>query len=29
VADPDTLSGKDRVQPALAGLPPLFSVEGR
>lgn len=28
VADPDTLSGKDRVQPALADLPPLFSVKG-
>lgn len=29
LADPDTLSGKDRVQPALAGLPPLFSVKGQ
>lgn len=26
VADPDTLSGKDRVQPLLAELPPLFSL---
>jgi len=29
IADPDTLSGKDRVQPALADLPPLFSVKGQ
>ena len=29
VADPDTLSPKDRVQPALADLPQYFSVEGR
>lgn len=29
VADPDTLSAKDRVQPALADLPRYFSVEGR
>jgi dTDP-4-dehydrorhamnose 3,5-epimerase len=28
IADPDTLSGKDRMQPALADLRPLFSVEG-
>lgn len=28
VADPDTLSPKDRRQPALADLPNLFSVEG-
>ena len=28
LADPDTLSGKDRAQPALAELPPLFSLEG-
>ena len=27
VADPDTLSGKDRVQPLLADLPPYFSVK--
>jgi len=27
VADPDTLSGKDRTQPRLADLPPLFSVK--
>jgi dTDP-4-dehydrorhamnose 3,5-epimerase len=29
LADPDTLSGRDRVQPALADLPPLFSVKGQ
>ena len=29
VADPATLSAKDRVQPGLAGLGALFSVEGR
>ena len=29
LADPDTLSRKDRVQPALANLRPLFSVKGR
>jgi dTDP-4-dehydrorhamnose 3,5-epimerase len=28
VADPDTLSGKDRVQQALSALPPIFSLEG-
>lgn len=28
VANRDTLSAKDRVQPALADLPPLFSVKG-
>ena len=28
VADPDTLSNKDRVQPALADLPPLFTLKG-
>lgn len=28
VADPDTLSAKDRVQPALSDLPAYFSVEG-
>ena len=28
VADPDTLSGKDRVQPKLADLPPLFAMKG-
>lgn len=28
VADADTLSGKDRVQPLLSDLPPYFSVEG-
>lgn len=27
-ADADTLSGRDRAQPALADLPPLFSVKG-
>lgn len=27
LADPETLSAKDRVQPLLAELPPLFSVE--
>lgn len=26
LADPETLSGKDRVQPMLAELPPLFSI---
>lgn len=26
-ADPDTLSGKDRIQPLLAELPPLFRME--
>jgi dTDP-4-dehydrorhamnose 3,5-epimerase len=29
VADPDTLSGKDGVQPELAELPPFFSLEGK
>lgn len=29
VADPDTLSAKDRVQPSLVDLPKHFSVEGR
>lgn len=29
VADPDTLSAKDRVQPGLAELGPLFSLKGR
>ena len=29
VADPDTLSAKDRVQPTLSGLSPLFSVKGQ
>jgi dTDP-4-dehydrorhamnose 3,5-epimerase len=29
VADPDTLSRRDRTQPTLAELPPLFSVKGR
>jgi len=28
LADPDTLSAKDRQQPALADLPPLFTMEG-
>jgi dTDP-4-dehydrorhamnose 3,5-epimerase len=28
VADPDTLSARDRQQPSLAELPPLFSVKG-
>lgn len=28
VADPSTLSGKDRIQPSLAGLPAYFSMEG-
>lgn len=28
VTDPETLSEKDKVQPLLADLPPLFSVEG-
>jgi dTDP-4-dehydrorhamnose 3,5-epimerase len=28
VADPETLSGRDRAQPPLADLPPLFSVKG-
>ena len=28
-ADPDTLSAKDREQPALAALPRFFSLEGR
>lgn len=28
IADPATLSEKDKVQPLLADLPPLFSVEG-
>lgn len=27
IADPDTLSAKDRSQPALADLPPLFAME--
>lgn len=27
-ADPATLSGKDRTQPSLADLPPLFSMRG-
>ena len=29
VADPDTLSPKDRLQPALADLPPLFFVKSK
>jgi hypothetical protein len=29
VADPETLSAKDRRQPSLAELPPYFSVEAR
>ena len=29
IADPATLSTKDRVQPGLADLGPLFSMEGR
>jgi dTDP-4-dehydrorhamnose 3,5-epimerase len=29
LADPETLSAKDRVQPSLGKLPPLFSVNGR
>lgn len=29
VADPDTLSAKDRALPPLAGLPQYFSMEGR
>lgn len=29
VADPDTLSAKDRSQPTLAALPPHFSLEGQ
>jgi dTDP-4-dehydrorhamnose 3,5-epimerase len=29
VADPETLSGKDREQPRLADLPPYFSMEDR
>jgi dTDP-4-dehydrorhamnose 3,5-epimerase len=28
VADPDTLSAKDRKQPSLADLPPYFSLKG-
>jgi dTDP-4-dehydrorhamnose 3,5-epimerase len=28
IADPETLSGRDRAQPALGELPPLFSVKG-
>jgi dTDP-4-dehydrorhamnose 3,5-epimerase len=28
IADPDTLSAKDRKQPSLADLPPYFSVKG-
>jgi len=27
VADPETLSGKDRVQPRLADLPAYFSMK--
>lgn len=27
IADPDTLSGKDRAQPSLAQLPPYFSMK--
>jgi dTDP-4-dehydrorhamnose 3,5-epimerase len=27
IADPDTLSAKDRTQPSLADLPPYFSLE--
>lgn len=29
IADPDTLSAKDRVQPALSALPSYFSVKGQ
>jgi len=29
IADAETLSGKDRTQPSLASLPPLFSMESR
>lgn len=29
IADAETLSGKDRAQPSLASLPPLFSMESR
>jgi dTDP-4-dehydrorhamnose 3,5-epimerase len=29
IADPETLSGKDREQPRLADLPAYFSMEGR
>jgi dTDP-4-dehydrorhamnose 3,5-epimerase len=29
IADPDTLSDKDRVQPAFASLPPYFSTKGQ
>jgi len=29
VADPDTLSGKDRAQPAFADLPPLFCMDDK
>ena len=29
VADPETLSAKDRIQPSLADLPAYFSMEGR
>jgi dTDP-4-dehydrorhamnose 3,5-epimerase len=28
IANPDTLSPKDRIQPSLADLPPYFSVKG-
>jgi len=28
IADPDTLSGKDRAQTAFADLPPIFSAKG-
>ena len=29
IADPDTLSGKDRAQPAFADLPPLFCMDDK